>query len=533
MFTQRIFRDLPAASYDGLVATQGRWEGLCAGDAPLPQVVTQVKTGLGAPPDYDVILAGGTLGILVAAALAQRGWRVLVLERGRLEGRVQEWNIAWEELLNLAHLHLLTIPELEAVVVRRFNPVRVAFGDYQVWVRDVLNLGVSPRLLLAQLAQKFLTWGGHLQEYQGFEQLTVHPDGVTVTTSRGQYTGRLFLDAMGQGSPVVHQCRGRVQPTAVCLVVGTCALGLPELDTGDLMATFTPTAQGCQYFWEAFPAQVGRTSYLFTYVEPTLAAPGPLALFEEYARLLPSYQGVSLENIRFLRALYGLFPSYAEPLVIPVDRVMPVGDAAGVQSPLSFGGFGAMVRHLPRWVTGLDLSLRLDSLSREALARLRPYQPNLAVTGLFQRAMTVPGADPDFPPERITHLLTTVFSQMEGLGPEVLLPFLRDVVQWGGLSQTLLHTAWADPRLIANVATQVGPSALAAWLGHYLALGGYTGLSLLSQVIDPYLAPLAHRAPAWYLEWLTLRQGWLWGAGLETMGPTFAPTTTGGPPAGP
>lgn len=36
------------------------------------------------------------------------------------------------------------------------------------------------------------------------------------------------------------------------------------------------------------------------------------------------------------------------PLKPQWDRVLQIGDASGIQSPLSFGGFGAMTRHLAR-----------------------------------------------------------------------------------------------------------------------------------------------------------------------------------------
>jgi 2-polyprenyl-6-methoxyphenol hydroxylase-like FAD-dependent oxidoreductase len=38
---------------------------------------------------YDVVVAGGTLGVFMAAALAVRGWRVAVVEQGKLQGRKQ------------------------------------------------------------------------------------------------------------------------------------------------------------------------------------------------------------------------------------------------------------------------------------------------------------------------------------------------------------------------------------------------------------------------------------------------------------
>jgi lycopene cyclase CruP len=41
---------------------------------------------------YDVVVAGGTLGVFMATALAVRGWRVAVVERGKLQGRKQVWH---------------------------------------------------------------------------------------------------------------------------------------------------------------------------------------------------------------------------------------------------------------------------------------------------------------------------------------------------------------------------------------------------------------------------------------------------------
>lgn len=56
------------------------------------------------PTLYDVVVCGGTLGVFVGAALAQRGWRVAVVERGPLRGRAQEWNISRRELGELVEV---------------------------------------------------------------------------------------------------------------------------------------------------------------------------------------------------------------------------------------------------------------------------------------------------------------------------------------------------------------------------------------------------------------------------------------------
>lgn len=71
-----------------------------------------------------------------------------------------------------------------------------------------------------------------------------------------------------------------------------------------------------------------------------------------------------------------------------------MGDASGIQSPLSFGGFGSITRHLERISAGLsqnhhifhlfplifgvflglEEALNLNLLNKESLALINPYQ---------------------------------------------------------------------------------------------------------------------------------------------------------------
>ena len=48
-----------------------------------------------------------------------------------------------------------------------------------------------------------------------------------------------------------------------------------------------------------------------------------------------------------------------------------VGDASASHSPLSFGGFGSMLRHLPRLSQGLHTALQQGQLTRSTLAGLQ------------------------------------------------------------------------------------------------------------------------------------------------------------------
>ncbi len=478
--TETMLAPLAGSPLAGLAQADDLWLRYRTGNLPQSKVVQSSSERLG-EVDWDVVICGGTLGVLLAAGLAQRGWRVALLERGILRGRDQEWNISRRELTELIDLGLLTEAELETVIASEYNPARIQFwGGDPLWVRDVLNVGVDPVALLDTLKQAFLAAGGQLFEKTPFAGAVVHPDGVQVQAGPG-FTTRLLVDAMGHFSPVAQQARGNQRPDAVCLVVGTCAEGFPKNDSGDLIVSFTPLRQQCQYFWEAFPARDGRTTYLFTYADADPRRLSLTELFEDYWALLPDYQQASLDDLTVKRALFGFFPCYRNsPLRYPWGRTLAVGDSSGSQSPLSFGGFGAMIRHLKRLTHGLDEALTSDCLEASALGQLQPYQPNLSVTWLFQKSMSV-GMDQTIPEQRINTLLAAIFADMAGLGETTLKPFLQDVVQFPALAKTLLVTSVRHPALVAQIIPQVGLPTLADWLRHYGSLAGYSALATLLQ----------------------------------------------------
>ena len=171
---------------------------------------------------------------------------------------------------------------------------------------------------------------------------------------------------------------------------------------GDLIYTNEDTnmEKERQYFWEAFPAmslgEDARTTYLFTYLDADEARQHTVeGQFEDYWRMLPTYQKhnaaclqeKSIEDaledgdLILKRCLYGLFPTYKDsPLPTRWNRVLAVGDASGVQSPLSFGGFGALTRHLGRVTASVEDALRNDALDRASLTLVNGYAPNIAAT---------------------------------------------------------------------------------------------------------------------------------------------------------
>ncbi|MEH2303867.1 FAD-binding oxidoreductase [Nostoc sp.] len=505
--TEEILSQLPGDVLGGLRQGDRILTSLRENTAPVSTLVKESQQPLGVV-DFDVLICGGTLGILIGCALAVKGLRVALMERGILWGREQEWNISRQELDVFVELNLLTEDELETAIATKYNPARVSFdGGTEVWVEDVLNIGVDPVYLLATLKTRFLAVGGKLLENTSFTEAIVHPDGVMVNN---QFKTRLLIDAMGHLSPITQQARQGKKPDALCLVVGSCAQGFAENNSGDLLLSFTPLQNQCQYFWEAFPARDGRTTYLFTYMDAHPQRLSLEGLFEEYLRLLPEYQGVELSKLKFQRALFGFFPTYRQsPLKTPWNRILPAGDSSGSQSPLSFGGFGAMVRHLKRLIYGIYEALETEQLSVKALALLQPYQPSLTVTWLFQKAMSV-GINQKIAPDQINQLLSAVFQEMQQLGTPVLKPFLQDIVQFSALTQTLLKTGLSHPGIVAKIIPQVGLGSLLDWTLHYGNLGVYTALFWSSPMLETWIKNQPNEQQYY---WHRLIDAWKYGSG--------------------
>jgi lycopene cyclase CruP len=150
---------MPVTAVGG--AGQGTWTETQAAIS-----VQETSEVLGAA-DWDVVIAGGTLGMLVAWGLRRRGYRVAVLDRGALQGRRQEWNISRAELHTLIDLELLTPAELATAIVTEYNPGRIQFVNSPVWwVKDVLNVGVRPDILLDLVKNKLVQQGGYIGAFQ-------------------------------------------------------------------------------------------------------------------------------------------------------------------------------------------------------------------------------------------------------------------------------------------------------------------------------------------------------------------------------
>jgi flavin-dependent dehydrogenase len=296
-----------------------------------------------------------------------------------------------------------------ALCLRIVTPLKGGYFDngvgYECETPDVLNLGVAPAVLLERVAKRFQENGGTVIEQTRLQGVVISErmgGALDLGENQEPITSRLVLDCMGNASPISRQQRYGMKPDGVCAVVGCCAAGYDKETNliGDIIYTNTEIQDKgengkLQYFWEAFPVGIGRngklpgtsdvkTTYMFTYMDAHEKRPSLETLMNDYWKLLPTYQPSIRDPEKDLdvkRVLFAYFPTYRDsPLQPKWSRLLAVGDASGIQSPLSFGGFGALTRHLGRISGAIAEALEKDCLHKDDLGEINAYTPNLSGT---------------------------------------------------------------------------------------------------------------------------------------------------------
>lgn len=414
---------------------------------------------------------------------------------------------------------------------------------YETVTPNVLNLGVAPAVLLERVASRFKDLGGVVLEetrLQGVVTSEATGAALDLGDEKEPVTARLVMDCMGNASPISRQQRYGIKPDGVCCVVGSCAGGFDKETNliGDIIYTNTEIQDKgdegkLQYFWEAFPVGIGRngkepgssdvkTTYMFTYLDADEKRPSLETLMEDYWDLLPMYQPSITDpetDLDVKRVLAAYFPTYRDsPLKPEWSRVLAVGDASGIQSPLSFGGFGALTRHLERITDAVSEALESDCLHKDDLGEINAYTPNLSAAWMFQKAMSVRMGQ-NVNPKFVNRLLATNFQLMNDMGMRTMMPFLQDVIRFDGLVGSLARAFVADPAFLPEIMAHVGVPALADWLGHVAMMGLY---SVLHGAVSPVLEPVVDgfvEDPRAKFQWRRRMEAWKFGSGGDYILP--------------
>jgi lycopene cyclase CruA len=537
--TVKYFQKMPNGEYDlnRVYWWEKRWREsvktpktpqqvvLRSGTAALGQISQQPisdpqSSPLDPSPSFDLIYIGGALGVLHAAAMARLGYRVLLIERLPFGRMNREWNISRSEFQNLIDLGLFTPAEFESLIAREYLDGFNKFFDGNnppqakapvLHTPTVLNVGLNAEKLLGLCGQKLRECGGVIWDETEFVRAIVDEQAVSVECrhlpSQDAKTarGRLLVDAMGTASPIAWQLNGGRTFDSVCPTVGAVIErgfepGVWDERYGDVLNSHGDISRGRQLIWELFPAENEElTFYLFHYHQVHPENPGSLLeMYEDFFAILPEYRRCNMDDLVWKKPTFGYIPGHfsvgSRDRAVAFDRLIAIGDAASLQSPLVFTGFGSLVRNLPRLTHLLDTALKHDLLTRSHLNQIRAYQSNVAVTWLFSKGMMVPTGK-FIPPQRINAMLNTFFGILEAEPPEVAEAFIKDRVDWLAFNRMALRAAWQNPALLLWIWQLAGVKDLVRWLGSYL---DFTWQAFISALLS-----------GWFPQWVRHNQSWL------------------------
>ncbi len=468
---------------------------------------------------YDLIYIGGALGVIHAAMMAQLGYRVLLVERLPFGRMNREWNISRSEFQSLIDLGLFTLAEFESVIAREYEDGFHKFFDANnppqakapvLHTPTVLNVGLDAEKLLQLCGAKLRAFGGEICDETEFVRADIDRDRVTVTLTHlptghlRSVHGRLLVDAMGTASPIAWQLNGGRAFDSVCPTVGAVIAsgfepGVWDARYGDVLNSHGDISRGRQLIWELFPAEGEElTFYLFHYHQVHPDNPGSLLeMYEDFFTILPEYRRCDMDKLVWKKPTFGYIPGHfttgRRDRQVAFDRLIALGDAASLQSPLIFTGFGSLVRNLPRLTHLLDTALKHDLLRAEHLNQIRAYQSNVAVTWLFSKGMMVPTGR-NLPPERINAMLNTFFGILADQPSAIADDFIKDRVDWLTFNRMALTAAWKNPALLLWIWDMAGPVDLGRWLGSYI---DFTISAFISSLISSWFPALLRQIQPW------------------------------------
>jgi lycopene cyclase CruA len=467
---------------------------------------------------YDLIYIGGALGVIHAAVMARLGYRVLLLERMPFGRMNREWNISRDEIQSLIDLGLFTAAEIETLIAREYKDGYNKFFDANnptvaqapiLHTPKVLNIALDGEKLLYLAGVKLTEAGGEIWDETEFVRADVEAKKVVVQASHlptkadRTTSARLLVDAMGSASPIAWQLNGGRAFDSVCPTVGAAIdggfePGVWDSDYGDVLYSHGDISRGRQLIWELFPAAGGElTVYLFHYHQVHPENPGSLLeLYEDFFAILPEYRRCDIDKLVWKKPTFGYIPGHfssnSSDRAVAVDRLIAIGDAASLQSPLVFTGFGSLVRNLFRLTDLLDTALKHDLLSANHLNQIRAYQSNVSVTWLFSKGMMVPTGR-SLPPQRINSILNTFFGILAGQELTVAETFIKDRVDWLTFNRLAIEAAGKNPSLLLWILDFVTLGDVWRWLGSYLT---FTLLALASWLFG-WLPSFARKVQPW------------------------------------
>ncbi len=467
------------------------------GRTQVPTVIldgSKLPKGIEISGSYDLIYAGATLGLLHAAALAHLYEKtVLVIDKYTPAKTHRDWNISLRELTRLDKMNLIPQAETEKAITKTYKTGFVEFAATgarkRLFIDGVLDCAIESDAIL-RLALERITKNPHnkILGQTLFKRCFKLDDGVVVEVEKnGQilyFKSKVLVDTMGVLSPIAMQLNDGIPQTHCCPTVGTLASGLEgiDYDIGEILASTEAAdfsnGNARQLIWEGFPAtNTEFTSYLFFYDSIDSENDKRLLnLFETYFEKLPTYKKPSAQ-FKIHKPVFGIIPAYhhegfSKTRVTADDRVVLFGDAASLSSPLTFCGFGSMVRNLERTTGQLADALKRNALDKMSLERINAYEPNVAIMSNLMKFMCFNKATDE--PNFVNDLMNEIMKVLDKLPPRYRETMFRDEMSLADFTTLILTVGATYPKIFAIAYQKLGVSGSVSWLQNWAGWAAQT-----------------------------------------------------------
>jgi lycopene cyclase CruA len=301
----------------------------------------------------------------------------------------------------------------------------------------------------------------------------------TRTGKHSLFGARLFVDATDSNSPVSRQLNDGRAVTHVCPTVGTVARGYVrgpaqdevDFNVGEILVSNEDARDHRQLIWGGLAGARARdeyTTYLFFYdAVNSPADKSLLALFERYFETLPRYKRAGAQW-RVTKPVFGHTTVFhgrglrEHRRRSAENRVMLIGDAAGLSSPLTFNGFGAHLRNLQCQTHLTELALKADLLDASSLLEIT-REPRVAQLASFAEFLR---PTPKSAPSSVNETLNAVMAALHSLDERVRRELFQDRMSFVALKRLFSRTAKLYPRIFQRAREHLGARGALWWLAH-------------------------------------------------------------------
>ena len=464
-----------------------------------PQQTEEVVFFDSAPKDleiegeFEIVYAGGTLGLLHAAVMAAKyNRKVLVFDAHTVGVTHRDWNISDEELQEFVRLELFTKEEIETAVANRYKTGFVKFYDANssiktppLFMDNVLDVAVEADKLLEIAVRKLKKTDSKIINNLRFIRAYVLRDKVLIECEdakngrRRLFSAKLFVDSTGTNSAVSRQLNAGKSITHVCPTVGTVAKGFKrgtgekevDFSVGEILVSTEDASDNRQLMWEGFagnPLRDEYTTYLFFYdsVE-SKADKSLLRLFENYFEKLPDYK---MKNgvWRVVKPVFGYIPSvhhrgWTNVKKTATSRILLIGDAAGLSSPLTFCGFGSHVRNLRKLTAETEHLLRENLFDEKSLSKINAYEPRVAQMASLAEFMRPTEAGKS---SAVNETMNAVMSALQSLNKNISREMFQDRISTASFKKVLMKTAQIHPAVFKKMFAHLGTKGAFWWVAN-------------------------------------------------------------------